>query len=330
MNQLKLRRPYLKDAIQTEILNDSEINIIFQGVKAVFTFELAETSICLDISGFDCEEIIQGAIEVLFISYPIKEIELINSIGYCRSDLRMLRKDNSIILSREAFSALPGIWTSKERMLATPVNWVKTKEVLHPERENPQANDRLYERFVSAIQKTVSFRVIDPEKDLKIFFEWQHKPRVSFFWEMTLSENELRDYLQRSLADPHSIPTIVELDGRAIGYIEFYWVKEDRLGPIYDSGHFDRGFHFLIGEDDCLGFKNTDAVLKSICHYIFLDEVRTPIISAEPRSDNKAVLKYVETFYSWRIVKEFDFPHKRATLLECRRDLFFQGGHPWS
>ena len=154
MNQLKLSRPHLKDAIQTEILNDSEINISFQGVEANLTFEQTEASLCLDISGLDCEEIIQGAIEVLFINYPIKEIELINCAGYRRSDLRMLRRDNSIVLTREAFSALPGIWTSKERILTTPVNWVKTKDVLHPERENPQTNDRLYERYVPAIKKT--------------------------------------------------------------------------------------------------------------------------------------------------------------------------------
>src|SRR5690606_19339142 len=121
---------------------------------------------------------------VLFINYPIKLIELINCAGYPRSDLRMLRADNSIMLTREAFSALPGIWTSKERMLTLPVNWIKTKDLLHPERENPQANDRLYERYVPLIQKTMSFRVIDPEKDLALFHEWQHKPRVSNFWEM--------------------------------------------------------------------------------------------------------------------------------------------------
>ena len=158
---------------------------------------------------------------------------------------------------------------------------------------------------------------------------WQNKPRVANFWEIAQSESELRAYLERGLSDPHTIPAIVEMDGRSVGYFEFYWVREDRLGPIYDCSDYDRGFHFLIGEDDCLGFKNTDAVLKSTSHFIFLDDVRTQIIAAEPRADNAAVLKYVETFKCWRKVREFDFPHKRAALLEARRDLFMREGYPW-
>jgi hypothetical protein len=100
-------------------------------------------------------------------------------------------------------------------------------------------------------------------------------------------------------------------------------LASDNRPPIYDK--FDRGFHFLIGERKFLGIKNTDAVLKSVVHYLFLDDPRTLKIMAEPRSDNKKVLQYVDYFPVWRRIKEFDFPHKRAVLLECTRERLFTG-----
>ncbi len=124
--------------------------------------------------------------------------------------------------------------------------------------------------------------------------------------------------------DPHMIPTFVELDGVAVGYYEMYWTLEDRLGPYYPADAFDRGFHFLIGETSALGFQNTDAIVKSALHFLFLDDPRTRRVMAEPRHDNKKVLKYAESS-GWVKLKEFDFPHKRAALLECKRENFFNG-----
>ena len=44
----------------------------------------------------------------------------------------------------------------------------------------------------------------------------------------------------------------------------------------------------------------------------------------EPRADNKALLKHLATIPAFHNLKEFDFPHKRAALLECTRERFFE------
>lgn len=194
-------------------------------------------------------------------------------------------------------------------------------------RPHPVRNDRktgeFYKRSVPSIGKTISFRGVDPVLDLETFHRWQNQPRVAFFWELAQPQAELATYLQKIHADPHMIPTFVELDGVPVGYFEMYWTLEDRLGPYYDADPFDRGFHFLIGEKEALGFARTDAIVKSALHFLFLDDPRTQRVMAEPRHDNQKVLRYAESS-GWTKLKEFDFPHKRAALLECRRENFFQ------
>lgn len=329
MKSATFKRPHLTEHIEATIAEAQEINLKMGEHQQTFCFEITGELACLDIENAPCEDLTFAAVEMIFLNYPVTTVQIINSDSIERNDLRHVRQNGEITLKREVFSQLAGIWTSRANLMTTPTEWTKSKEVLHPKRALTAPGTILYARLSPLIGKTISFRAIEIEKDLELFFEWHHKARVLKFWELALAKDELRRYLENGQKDAHQIPAIVEIDGRPVGYYEFYWVKEDRLGPIYDSKHFDRGFHFLIGEDDCLGFKNTDAILKATCHYIFLDEARTEIIAAEPRSDNVAILKYVETFYSWRKVKEFDFPHKRAALLECRRDLYFSAGHPW-
>ncbi|WP_413575001.1 GNAT family N-acetyltransferase [Bdellovibrio sp. HCB290] len=227
--------------------------------------------------------------------------------------------------NRQEFYQNPSLWCAFGKQSVEPEQWMHTGQVYHPVRPQPRPGELLYSRFVPVIGKTVSFRVVDIDRDLETFHFWHNQPYVAEFWELAQTESELKQYLEKGLTDLHTIPTFVEFDGVPVGYFEMYWTLEDRLGPYYESEAFDRGFHLLIGNKEYLGFKNTDAILKSATHYLFLEEPRTRKIMAEPRSDNQRIIRYVETFPAWRKLKEFDFPHKRAALLECRREKFFMG-----
>ncbi len=225
---------------------------------------------------------------------------------------------------RSEFFQLPTLWHHTQSYQITPERWVQTNERPHPVRPRP-ATGTVYKRYVPSIQKTISFRLADPEKDLEQFHEWHNQSRVSFYWELNKPKEELKAYLEKGLKDPHQIPLIVEIDGDLVGYYEMYWVREDRLGPYYESDAFDRGFHFLIGNKRYLGKEITDGVVKSGLHLLYLDEARTRRIMAEPRHDNQKVLKYAEASIGWKKLKVFDFPHKRAVLLENSREVFFGG-----
>lgn len=216
----------------------------------------------------------------------------------------------------------------------SPLLWLRSKEVeqeiltksgnvSHPLRPS-HFHGTHYQRFVPSIGKTISFRTITAE-DIDVFHQWHNQKRVSFFWELNQNKDELEKYIQEGLAKKHQIPMIVELDGVPAGYYEFYWVKEDRLGPYYEARPYDRGFHFLIGDKRFLGKENTDAITQSGLHFIYLDNDKTHFTMAEPRYDNNKVLKYADDTIGWKALKIFDFPHKRAVLLENSRDLFFKG-----
>jgi acetyl CoA:N6-hydroxylysine acetyl transferase len=225
---------------------------------------------------------------------------------------------------RSEFFQLPTLWHHQENYVITPEKWMETDGRPHPVRA-PHHQGVFYRRYLPHLEKTVTFRLTNIEKDLDIFHEWHNSPRVSFFWELNQSKEELKDYMEKGLKKPHQIPMLVEMDGEALGYYEMYWVPEDRLGPYYDHDAFDRGFHFLIGNKKFLGYNITDSVIKSGLHLLFLDEARTRRIMAEPRHDNQKVLKYAEASIGWKKLKEFDFPHKRAALLENSREIFFGG-----
>lgn len=226
---------------------------------------------------------------------------------------------------RSEFFQIPTLWHHRETYLITPEKWTSTEDGrAHPIR--PAAHKGfVYRRYLPHLEKTVTFRLTNPETDLDIFHEWHNQHRVSFFWELNKPKEELKEYMEKGLKDPHQIPMLVEMDGEPLGYYEMYWVPEDRLGPYYDHDAFDRGFHFLIGNKKFLGFNTTDSVIKSGLHLLFLDDARTRRLMAEPRHDNQKVLKYAEASIGWKKLKEFDFPHKRAALLECSREIFFGG-----
>ncbi len=230
-----------------------------------------------------------------------------------------------IQVSRAEFYQLPAAWHRTTQYAPLVEKWTLTQDRAHPVRSRTQA-PVFYRRYVPAIGKTITFRAVDVDKDLLRFHAWHNDPRVYDLWDLNKPIDELRTYLEKGLRDPHQIPLILEFDGTPIGYFEVYWAPEDRLGPYYPSEPYDRGFHFLIGNPEFLGVANTGEAVRSIMHLIFLEDARTRRVVAEPRADNKRVLKYVQLVPGWKFIKEFDFPHKRAALLMAKREDFFMGG----
>lgn len=56
---------------------------------------------------------------------------------------------------------------------------------------------------------------------------------------------------------------------------------------------------------------------------MFLDEPRTNLVVGEPRATGAKVLAYDQA-NGYHIGKLIDLPHKRAALVQCPRERFFQ------
>ncbi|GAA5171350.1 GNAT family N-acetyltransferase [Modicisalibacter zincidurans] len=189
-------------------------------------------------------------------------------------------------------------------------------------RRPPKPRGEVYRRTAPGLGRVFSLRVIDPERDLERFVRWMHLPRIAEFWEQAWSRDELAAFVEARLADAHTLPLVGEIDGRAFGYFELYWAAEDRLAPYYPWEAFDRGLHLLVGEQEFRGAHFVDAWLAGLSHYAYLAEPRTRRLVLEPRHDNARLFRHLERL-GLHAQRDFDFPHKRATLAMGRRERFF-------
>lgn len=228
------------------------------------------------------------------------------------------------VIQRSVLRQLPLLWRRQAAHAVYPelVTAIGPQDRLPPLRP-PRPCGPMYERWIAEIGLTLSFRPIDRRRDLDLFHRWMNDGRVAFFWELAQSREELDKYLADQESDPHIFGVIGSFDNEPVGYFEFYWAKEDRLGPYYEPHDYDRGWHGLIGNARHLGRPKTLAFFRSITHYLFLDEPRTQRIVGEPRASHQKMLSYCADA-AYDKVKEFDFPHKRAALVCCERERFFR------
>ncbi|MEA1671906.1 GNAT family N-acetyltransferase [Nitrospirillum sp. BR 11163] len=191
----------------------------------------------------------------------------------------------------------------------------------HPRRP-AKAPGVLYERRIPWLDRVLSFRLADMDRDLTRFHTWMNDPRVAAFWQEEGDLAQHRAYLENQLEDPHTLPLIASLDGASFGYFEVYWAKENRIGAFYDAQDYDRGWHVLIGDENIRGKAYVSAWLPSLVHFMFLDDVRTQRIVGEPRADHHQQIRNLDRS-GFAKVKEFNFPHKRALLVMLLRERFF-------
>ncbi|MBV7262404.1 acetyltransferase [Photobacterium sp. WH24] len=227
-------------------------------------------------------------------------------------------------LYKSLFYQMPAQWHRHTVSSHFPLIEVQTNNQYrhHPLRP-VMPTGTVYQRFDHQADLDISFRVFDMERDLDRFVRWMNDPRVAHFWEQAWSKDDLAEFAQSRLNDPHIIPLIGEFNGEAFGYVEAYWVCEDRLSPYYDVQPYDRGIHLLVGEDQFRGPRYFNCWMRAISHYLFIDDVRTTRIVLEPRSDNQRLFNRIKEV-GYQKLFEFNFPHKRSALLMLERGAFFE------
>ncbi|WP_218940309.1 GNAT family N-acetyltransferase [Denitrobaculum tricleocarpae] len=229
----------------------------------------------------------------------------------------------TVSFERKAFFQSAAPWLHCRPSSCMPLTSVtEMGKIRHPQRP-PEPRGLVYERYDPVIDMTISFRAIDPARDLETFYSWMNDGRVAFFWELAQSEEELAAYLETLRKDPHAFGLIGSFDGDPFGYFEVYWAKEDRLGSYYDADDYDRGWHGLVGNRRHLGHAKTLAWLRALTHYLFIDDLRSRKVVGEPRASHTKLLRYADDVAYYK-VKEFDFPHKRSALMQCDRETFFE------
>ena len=190
----------------------------------------------------------------------------------------------------------------------------------HPLRPGTLAGT-VYTRDIPWLGRRLSFRTMTEAGDVALFSAWMNDPRVAEVWQERGTLTEHQAYIARLQADPASLPLLGCLDDAPFGYFELYWARESRVGPLYEAGPYDRGWHVAIGDAAIRGRPYLSAWLPSLMHYLFLDEPRTQRIVGEPRADHAQQIRNLHGS-GFATIATIDFPHKRAALVSLSREHF--------
>ncbi|MFM0276628.1 GNAT family N-acetyltransferase [Paraburkholderia sediminicola] len=237
--------------------------------------------------------------------------ECVETTGGCRLRCR-----------RASFWQHPALWLRAVSSAGFAQRFTLTHHHRHPVRP-PKPRGVVYERQLPHLDLTFSLRTIDVERDLELFNRWMNLPNVASVWDQADDSITHARFLADQEADPHTQTLFGCFNGEPFAYFEVYWVKEDRLAPFCDAGDYDRGIHILVGNRRHQGPAKLEAWLRSLFHYVFLDEPRTRVIYGEPRIDNARWIAYMQEQGGMKL-KEFDFPHKRAALVGLSRETYFE------
>ncbi|MGR5285047.1 GNAT family N-acetyltransferase [Vibrio maritimus] len=257
-----------------------------------------------------------SAIEHVFYHFDVAQVQCPDAPSFMSHVL-----EEKCLLSRSAFLQHAPIWHRPDSNPDVQLEQRTEHGIQYPTRP-AKPEDVFYQRYLYREKRVVSFRKAQLPRDLNGFHRWHNDPAIAPVWELNGSKASHQQYLSKMESDPHQFPVIGEFDGIPFGYFEIYWTAEDRLGPFYDVDEFDRGAHMLSANARFRGWRYFSAWSRSIVHYCFLADLNTQNVMGEPRADNNKVLALTERI-GFEHLFDFDFPHKRAAMLQCRRQRFF-------
>lgn len=128
----------------------------------------------------------------------------------------------------------------------------------------------------------------DGGPDAELVHRWMLREHVAVNWNQDWPLQRWRQELATQLSGRHSLPCIVALDGREVGYLELYRVVRDKLATCYPYASHDLGVHIAIGEPDAIGRGMGSSLLAAAAKGLLDADPASVRVVAEPDVHNLA------------------------------------------
>lgn len=142
-------------------------------------------------------------------------------------------------------------------------------------------------------------RMRDDDADYELMVRWRNEPHVRQWWDphdgpMTL-EAARRTYGPRTRGEDPATACVIELDGRAIGYVQFYpWDEEpeaiDVIGLPKLEGAW--GLDIFLGEPDLVGRGLGPTAVDLLCRHLFEERGASQVVIVAAVENARALRAY--------------------------------------
>ena len=194
---------------------------------------------------FAANDAVSGVVELPLPSQPLSQALLLLGASVVSPSWEISRSAIFQLFHYAAASTIP---------IPFPYIPATTGTVSHPTRpHHPSTLKPIYSRYIPALESYFKMNLTTPN-DLDTIHAWMNSPRVDLYWEQKGSRHDHERFIAERIEDRHLLSIIgsfVPKDGEgelkeaeAATYLELYWVKEDRLGALYDVRDYDRGESF--------------------------------------------------------------------------------------
>lgn len=181
-----------------------------------------------------------------------------------------------------------------------PLLFISSNGIRHPVRPKPPRMEEIfYSRFIPSVGKYISFRVasgspvpvayigpVGPESEVQdAQLCTLSDPALLQTWLLTheaaTPNGSIPGFLLDALSSEHSWPAVGIWDGIPFGYLEVYWVKEDKMGRYHetDVGEWDRGLRVMFVVESA--WEEVPVWVTSLVHWSFTADLRTMNVFVE-------------------------------------------------
>jgi RimJ/RimL family protein N-acetyltransferase len=160
------------------------------------------------------------------------------------------------------------------------------------------------------------------EADISVLMSWLNEPHVAEFWQESQDIEVFREKFLFGLSGRGVAAYIVELEGRAIGFIQSYEAALVGGGwwPGFSRGIF--GIDQFIGEKDLIGRGIGTELIKAFVETLFDDPTVSEVIADPDPNNGRAIRAYEKAGFVK--VREITTPGGPAFLMSMKRESQFK------